>query len=162
MQTFRSQKCEQVQAAAQDSSLVLTNSTNRLYQAYVGRVTVSNNLTATVYVGANAIVTNGNGTTLGSGSVRTWYDGISYAKVEPFQVTNVAVTGGGNSVTLTWNSPLPQYSLTTPSYTVQKKSALSDASWTTLTNGMTSAGYTTSFTDTAANGNAAFYRVTWP
>src|SRR5262249_30245041 len=60
MQTFRSQKCEQVQQPTEDTTLVLTNgTTNFLYQAYVGRVSVSNNLIVTVYVGANAILTGG-------------------------------------------------------------------------------------------------------
>jgi hypothetical protein len=164
MQTYRSQKCEQVQPETEDTSLVLTNTTpaaNYLYQAYVGRVAVSNNAIQ-VFIDDNSISTGGNGTTRAGNTARTWYDGISYAKVEPFQIKNVAYNGGGNSVTLTWNSPLPQYSLTTPAYTVQKKNDLSDANWITLTNGMPSTGYTTSFTDTTATGNAAFYRVIWP
>jgi hypothetical protein len=162
MQTYRSQKCEQVQPATQDTALVLTNnSTNFLYQAYVGRVTVSNNLNATAYVGANAILTGGNGSTSSNNIVRTWYDGVSYAQVKPFQIQNVAASPDGSTATLTWNSPLPQFSLTIPSYTVQKKNSLTDAGWITLTNGMPSAGYTTSFTDSTASG-AAFYRVIWP
>ncbi len=161
LQVFRSQKCAQVQPATQDTDLVLTNNgTNFLYQAYVGRATVSNNLTLTVFVGANAILTGGNGAATGFNSVRTWYDGVSCAKVEPFQIKNV--TRSANSVLLTWNSPLPQFSLTTPSYTVQKKNSPDDANWTTLTNAMPSAGYTTTFTDTAANTSSAFYRITWP
>ena len=162
MQTYRSQKCEQTQPATQDTTLVLTNnSTNFLYQAYVGRVTVSNNLTVTVYVGANAILTGGNGSTSSNNIVRTWYDGISYAPVKPFEIQNVAVSPDGSSATITWNSPSPQYSLTIPSYTVQKRNSLTDAGWITLTNGMPSAGYTTSFTDSTAS-STAFYRVTWP
>jgi hypothetical protein len=162
MQTYRSQKCEQVQPATQDTALTLTsNSTNFLYQAYVGRVSVSNNLTATVYVGATAILTGGNGSTSGNNTVRTWYDGVSYAPVKPFQIQNIALSPDRSSATITWNSPLPQFALTIPSYTVQKKNTLVDAGWIMLTNGMPSAGYTTSFTDSTVNGTA-FYRVTWP
>jgi hypothetical protein len=162
LQIYRSQKCEQVQPVTEDTSLVLTNNgTNFLYQAYVGRA-VSSNVTLNVFVGANPVLSGTNWPTQGSNTVRTWYDGISYAKVEPFQIQSVVTGPGGNSVTLTWNSPLPQFSLTTPTYTVQKKNTLTDANWITLTNGMASAGYTTSFTDTTATGSTAFYRVTWP
>ncbi len=162
LQTFRSQKCGQVQTATQDTAVVLTNNvTNFLYQAYVGRVSVSNNLAVTVFVGANAVLTGGNGSTSGNNTVRTWYDGISYAKVEPFQIKSVSFNAAGNTATITWNSPLPQYSLTMPTYTVQKKNSLTDPGWTTLTNGLPSAGYTTSFMDTAAS-DTAFYQISWP
>jgi hypothetical protein len=166
LQTFRAEKCEEVQPATQDSSLVMTNitasSTNYLFQAYVGRMALSNNLTIKVFVDDNSISTGGNGNTRAGNINRTWYDGISYAKVEPFQVKNVNVASDNSSVTLTWNSPLPQFSLTTPSYTVQKKNSLSDPNWITLTNEMPSAGYTTSYIDNTTAGSAAFYRVTWP
>jgi hypothetical protein len=65
-------------------------------------------------------------------------------------------------VTLTWNSPLPQFSLSAPAYTVQKKNSLTDANWLTVASGIPSGGYTTSFTDTSATGSMAFYRVIWP
>jgi len=166
MQTYRSEKCGQVQPLTQDANLVLTNqipgsNTNYLYQAYVGRVVLSNDLTIKVFVDDNSITNGGNGTTMLGNTNRTWYDGISFAKVEPFQIKNVQYANG-SSVALTWNSPLPQYSLTTPSYSVQKKNALTDADWITLTNGMPSAGYTTTFNDTTGTGSAAFYRVSWP
>lgn len=162
MQTYRAEKCEAVQPATQDTSLVLTNNstpTNYLYQAYIGRAVASVSNTLTVLVGGNAIVTGGNGTTLGSNTNRTWYDGISYAKVNPFQITNVNTTP--TSVTLTWNSPLAQASLTTPSYTVWRKSALMDPNWTVVATNIPSAGFTTSYTDNLS-ANAAFYRVSWP
>ena len=92
MQTFRAQKCEQVQPFTQDTSLVLTNTTpttNYLYQAYAGRAVASVSNTLTVLVGGNAIQTGGNGTTLAGNTNRTWYDGISYAKVDPFQILKV-------------------------------------------------------------------------
>jgi hypothetical protein len=48
---------------------------------------------------------------------RTWYDGVSYAKVSPFQIQNVYPTGP-TSVALVWNSPPSQFSLSTPTYSV--------------------------------------------
>lgn len=163
MQTYRSEKCEQVQPATQDTSLVLSNnssSVNFLYQAYVGRVVLSNDLVIKVLIDDNSIATGGNGVTRIGDTARTWYDGVSYAKVKPLEIKSVVA--GNSSVTLTWNSPLPQFSLLTPAYTVQRKNTLTDPDWITLTNGLPSAGYTTIFVDTTAMGNAAFYRVVWP
>ena len=165
MQTFRSEKCEQVQPWTQDTSLVLTNTsptTNYLYQAYVCRVVVSNNYTINVLVDDNAIRTGG--TTLLGNTNRTWYDGISYAKVEPFQIQKV-FSSGPSAVTLVWNSPPPEMSLTTPTYTVQKTASLiPPVTWTTVATGIpaTSKAYATTNVDNSASGNTAFYRVTWP
>lgn len=166
MQTYRSEKCEQVQPWAQDASLVLTNTsstTNYLYQAYVGRTVASSSNTITLLVDDNAIQTGGTGTTLAGNTNRTWYDGISYAKVNPFQIQKV-YPSGPSAVTLVWNSPPPEMSLTTPTYTLQKKNSLSDAGWTTVATGIpaTSKAYTTTNVDNSASGSAAFYRVTWP
>lgn len=164
-QTYRSEKCQQVQPWTQDTTLVLTNTsptTNYLYQAYVGRVVVSNNYTINVLVDDNAIRTGG--TTLLGNTNRTWYDGISYAKVNPFQIQKV-YSSGPSAITLVWNSPPPEMSLTTPSYTVQKTSSLNPPiSWTTVATGIPSASkaYTTTNVDNSASGSMAFYRVTWP
>ncbi len=166
LQTYRAEKCEQVQPATQDSGLVLTNATptaNYLYQAYVGRAVASVSNTLTVLVGGNAIVTGGNGSTLGSNTNRTWYDGISYARVSPFQIQKV-YSSGPSAITLVWNSPPPEMSLTAPTYTLQKKNSLSDAVWTTVATGIpaTSKAYTTTNVDNSASGSMAFYRVTRP
>lgn len=165
LQVFRSEKCEQVQPWTQDTALILTNNstpTNYLYQAYVGRVAVSNNLTASVLVDDWPYVT-GN-TNLVGNTCRTWYDGISYAQVEPFQIQNV-YWSGPSAVTLVWNSPPPEMSLTTPTYTVQKTTSLTPPiAWTTVATGITatSKAYTTTNVDTSATDSTAFYRVTWP
>ena len=165
MQVYRSEKCQQVQAWTEDTPLVLTNTSpasNYLYQAYVGRVDVSSNLTVNLLVDDWPYVT-GN-TNLVGNTCRTWFDGVSYAKVEPFQIKQV-YQSGASAVTLVWNSPPPELSLTTPTYTVQKTSSLTPPiSWTTLASGIpaTSKAYTTTNVDSAASGNAAFYRVTWP
>jgi hypothetical protein len=166
MQVYRAEKCEQVQPANQDSNLVLTNATptaNYLYQAYVGRAVASVSNTLAVLVGGSAIATGGNGATLGGNTNRTWYDGVSYAKVDPFQIQKV-YPSGPSAVTLVWNSPPPEMSLTTPTYTLQKKNSLSDTNWTTVATGITAVPktYATTNVDHSASGNAAFYRVTWP
>jgi hypothetical protein len=159
MQIYRSVGGKEVQSGDHDSAIVLTNGSAFLYQAYVGRVTASSSNTVSVFVDDNALAT---GTTSGlvGDTVRTWYDGISYAKVNPLHI--VSAIHNGNAVTLTWNSISPQLSLTTPSYSVQKKNSLTDANWITLTNGIPSAGSATTFIDTTATGSAAFYRISWP
>jgi hypothetical protein len=164
MQVYRSGKCGQVQPWAQDATLVLTNTSpaiNYLYQAYVGRVVVTNNFTVNVLVGAWPYQT---GTTnLVGNTCRTWYDGVSYAKVNPLQINSVVA--GNSSVILTWNSPPPEMSLTTPTYTVQKTTSLvPPVTWTTIATGIpaTSEAYSTTNVDNSATGDSAFYRVTRP
>jgi hypothetical protein len=143
----------------------LTNNstpTNYLYQAYVGRVAVSTNLTANVIVGDWAYQT---GTTNLVGNIcRTWYDGVSYARVEPFQIQSVS-SSGPSAITLVWNSPPPEMSLTAPTYTVQKTTSLTPPiSWSTVATGIpaTSKAYSTTNVDVSASDSTAFYRVTWP
>ena len=112
----------------------------------------------------NAIQTGGNGTTLAGNTCRTWYDGISYAKVDTFQIRKV-YSSGPSAITLVWNSPPPEMSLTTPTYTVQKTTSLNPpVTWTTMATGIpaTSKAYTTTNVDNSASGSMAFYRVTWP
>jgi hypothetical protein len=104
------------------------------------------------------------GTTLAGNTCRTWYDGISYAKVNPFQIQKV-YSSGPSAIMLVWNSPPPEMSLTTPSYTVQKTTSLNPpVTWTTVATGIpaTSRAYTTTNVDVSAAGATAFYRVTWP
>lgn len=122
----------------------------------------SSTLSAVVLVGDWPYQT---GTTnLVGNSCRTWYDGVSYANVEPLQIQGVH-RSGPSAVALVWNSPPPEMSLTTPSYTVQKTSSLTPpVAWTTVATGIpaTSKAYTTTNIDNSAGGSAAFYRVTRP
>jgi hypothetical protein len=165
LQAYRAEKCEQVQAWTEDTALVLTNNgnpTNYLYQAYIGRVAVSSNLTVNVLVDDWPYVT-GN-TTLVGNTCRTWFDGVSYARVQPFQIQSVS-SSGPSAITLLWNSPPPEMSLTTPTYTVQKTTSLTPPiSWTTVATGIpaTSKAYSTTNVDATASDSTAFYRVTWP
>ena len=157
MQVFRQMACQQVEPGRHASALVLTNSgTNFLYQVYVGRVTGN---TIEVLVDDEPIQTGTANTTIGN-TVRTWYEGVSYARVETFRITNVAPSGG-NAATITWNSVPRELSLVTPTYTVQKKNNLSDANWTTIATGIPSGGSSTSYVDAAA-GDGGYYRVSVP
>jgi len=164
MQTFRQMACRTVQPGDHDSVLVLTNSSaDFLYQAYVGRMSASVSNTLSVFVDDNAVVT-GTTSTLGSDTTRTWYDGVSYAKVqeaEALRIQNVARSGPA-AVTLIWNSMPPESLLPPQTFTVQKRDSLTDSSWTTLETGIPSAGSTTTFTDNSATSRTAFYRVTSP
>jgi hypothetical protein len=166
MQVYRSEKCEQVQPWTQDTTLVLTNTSpasNYLYQAYVGRVVVTNNFTVNVLIGDWPYQTGTN--VLVASSCRTWYDGVSYAKVSPLQITGASYNAAASSATLVWNSPPPEMSLTAPTYTLQKTTSLiPPITWTTVTAGIPAVtqSYTTTNVDTSANGSTAFYRVTRP
>ena len=159
MQLFRQMACKEVETGDHDTTIILTNAAGYfLYQAYLGRVT---NSTLEVFVDDNAIQTGTTGTLVGD-TARTWYDGVSYAKINPFQIASVTHNPAASSVTLTWASTPQQLSLTTPTYTVQKKNSLTDADWITLANGLPSQGSTTTYTDTSATNSAAFYRITSP
>ncbi|MGD0339140.1 MAG: choice-of-anchor D domain-containing protein [Bacteroidota bacterium] len=80
MQIFRQMACKEVENGDHESTLDLSGSDNTfLYQAYVGRVQVLANNTFDVFVDDDTIRT---GTLIPpTGSVRTWYDGVSYAIV---------------------------------------------------------------------------------
>jgi hypothetical protein len=164
MRLFRQMACKTVQPGDHDSGLVLTNhGTNFLYQAYVGRVAASASNTVSVYVDDDAVATGTVGTLAGD-TARTWYDGISYARVETAAELRVQTVARltPTRFTLTWNSLPPQALLLPQTFTVQKKNALSEPNWTTVAAGLPSGGGTTSFTDNSATTSAAFYRVTSP
>jgi hypothetical protein len=142
---------------------VLSNaSPNFLYQAYVGRITASVSNTLSVFVDDNATIV-GTTSTLAGNTNRTWYDGVSFAKVgtpAPLSI-QIVQRSAPTTFTLGWNS-LPPGLLQPQTFTVQKKSALTDTNWTTLSTGIPSAGSTTEFTDDSAGADAAFYRITSP
>jgi hypothetical protein len=163
MQVFRQMACRSVQLGDHDASLVLTNAaTNFLYQAYVGRSTASTSNTVSVFVDDHAITT-GTASTLAGDINRTWYDGVSYAKVDaaaPLRIQSLAQSAPA-AFTLTWNS-LPPDSLLPQTFTVRRKNTLADANWTTLATGIPSGGSTTTFTDDSASATAAYYQVISP
>jgi hypothetical protein len=160
LQLFREMACKEVEPGEHNTTLVLSNSSAFLYQAYVGRITGAS---VDVFIDDNDILTGTTGTTAGD-TVRTWYDGVSYAAVTPVRIKlNIAYNRDTSSATLDWNSVSPLLaSPSTVTYTVQKKNALTDPDWTTLATGWPSAGATTSYTDTSAGSAAGFYRITSP
>ncbi|HWD18171.1 MAG TPA: hypothetical protein VHB20_02740 [Verrucomicrobiae bacterium] len=75
-----------------------------------------------------------------------------------FDITAVAKNPSG--VTIKWDSLGSMYGTNT--YTIQRKSALTDATWTTLAK-VPSDGDSTTYTDaTVQSGSAAYYRINWP
>jgi hypothetical protein len=155
MQIFRQMASKEVEPGDHTTTLVLTNSAGAyLYQAHLGRVSGGG---FDVFIDDNAIQTGT--TTMAGNTVRTWYDGVSYAKVTRFGITSVVRDGSGSSATITWNSVPIEKSLRAPTYTLQKKNALSDPEWSPVATGIPSAGISTSFVDSSANGEQTFYRV---
>lgn len=84
MQIFRHMACKKVDDGDHDIPLILSagrrGSMLYLYQAYLGRVQIKDDLTLDVFVDDEAIEL-GTEDTLTGNTVRTWYDGISYAPV---------------------------------------------------------------------------------
>jgi hypothetical protein len=164
MQVFRQMSCRIVQAGDYNSSLVLTDaSTNYLYQAYLGRATASSSNTVSVFIDDNALAV-GTTSTLAGNTNRTWYDGISYALVTPFQfaITNISYDADARSITLAWNS-IPRQTLLLPqTFTVLRKASLDASDWAPVATGIIAAGNSTTFTDHVGSRNAAFYRITMP
>jgi hypothetical protein len=93
-----------------------------------------------------------------SGSIREYWLSIYGAPPPAIRAGNI--TRSGNDVTFSWNATRSS------TYAVLKKNALTDASWTTLTNnyptGLGAASDTVSFTDTTASGSMGFYRIVTP
>lgn len=108
MQVYRQMACKSVMDGDHNTSLILTGTGNTyLYQAYLGRVEVSANDSINVFVDDYAIKT-GTSSTLVGDVARTWYDGISYAKIEnsvvPVELTNFTAKLNGNNVELNWET----------------------------------------------------------
>lgn len=163
MQVYRARMSRTVDPAdyGPGNSLVLTNrGTNFLYQAYLGRVVLSSNTSFNAYVDDFPTPAGTNNVLVGN-LVRTWYDGISFAPVQPLMILSVSYDASG-AASVVWNSPRPGTTLAPPSYTLQKKNSLTDPSWITVTSGIPSSGFSTTNVDTLASGDSAFYRVTWP
>ncbi|MEJ2196795.1 MAG: T9SS type A sorting domain-containing protein, partial [Ignavibacteriaceae bacterium] len=90
-----------------NTTLILTGSGNTfIYQAYVGRLELLANESFEVFVDDEAIQTGTIGNLIGN-SARTWYDGISYAKVSevvPVELTSFTAAQNGSSIDLNWNT----------------------------------------------------------
>ena len=82
MQLFRQMACKQVEEGYHNSELILTDKGNTyLYQAYLGRIQASSNYTLNIFIDDETIEIGTQGTMVGD-RARTWYDGVSYAKVD--------------------------------------------------------------------------------
>ena len=159
---YRQMACKTVRPGDHSVTLFLTNNaTNFLYQAYLGRAAASISNTISVFVDDLAIQTGTTGPLMGD-NVRTWYEGLSYARATPLQIIALARNASANSVALTWVSTPQSSSLTTPTYSVQRKTNLLQPNWATLAAGLLSAGSTTSWTNSGLASGSAFYRITLP
>ncbi len=89
MRFFRQMACKQVTDGEHDTTLVLSSGSNTfLYQAYLGRVQLSDYLTFEVSVDDEAIRTGSQSSLVGD-IARTWYDGVSYARVGGETIVNI-------------------------------------------------------------------------
>jgi hypothetical protein len=74
--------------------------------------------------------------------------------ISPASINVTSISRSGNNVRLNW-APTPAGTYT---YTVQRKTSLTDATWTTLQSGIS----TTTYTDNTASAATGFYRVSSP
>lgn len=82
MQIFRQMASKQVEDGDHQTTLILTGSGNTyLYQAYLGRIHLTDTHIFDVYVDDHSIETGSSSTRIGN-TARTWYDGISYASLD--------------------------------------------------------------------------------
>jgi hypothetical protein len=122
MQVFRHMASQQVEAGAHEIPIVLTGSDNVfLYQAYVGRATIAANEAIAVFVDDHAIQT-GTASPLIGNTARTWYDGISYAKVDKSATVDVSDKEElPIGFSLSQNYPNPFNPTTTITYSLQRE-----------------------------------------
>lgn len=125
MQVFRQMACQQVEAGVHENPIVRSGSGYTfLYQAYVGRVTISANEEISVFVDDHAIQT-GTASTMIGGAARTWYDGISLAKVNTIAVNVAEWKEIPNEFSLLHNYPNPFNPTTTITYSLSKAAHVS-------------------------------------
>lgn len=125
MQVFRQMACQQVEAGAHEIPIILSGGGNTfLYQAYVGRVTIPANESIAVLVDDYAIQTGTTGTMVG-GTARTWYDGISIAKVNTTIVNVAEHEEIAGEFSLHQNFPNPFNPATTITYSLPKATHVS-------------------------------------
>jgi hypothetical protein len=167
-QLFRQMACKQVDADAHQTALVLAGSGNTfLYQAYVGRVVVAASETVTVFVDDDAIQTGTTGTLIGN-TARTWYDGVSYARVQTGSTGVVAESSPApNTFIVSQNYPNPfnpstviQYGLPTAGMTTVKVYNVLGQEVAALVNEIQAPGmYSVRFNASSLSSGVYFFRV---
>ncbi len=162
MQVFRQMACASVDAADHSSGILTSDGGDRfLFQGYLGRMTAGEDRRIEVFIDDHPIVT-GTSDTLGGDESRTWFDGVSYARVAGPTEFKILDSGrsGPESVKLTWTSLPPDSLLAAETYTVHRSPDLED--WSAIASDIPSAGGTTSFTDGSAAGDTLFYKISKP
>jgi hypothetical protein len=117
MQVFRHMASQQVVDGTHTTKLDLADTLNTfLYQAYLGRVQVSTNTNIDVYIDDQAYRVGTS--TLTGNTVRTWYDGISFANVSGVATEVAAKQNIPTELNLFQNYPNPFNPSTVISYQI--------------------------------------------
>lgn len=87
MQLFRSMACQQVDSANYNNQPIVSYGDDGLYQAYLGRVSGATGFD--VFVDDSAYKAGTSNPSLTGDIDRTWYDGVSYAKINGETTVNV-------------------------------------------------------------------------
>ncbi|MDZ7725416.1 MAG: T9SS type A sorting domain-containing protein [candidate division KSB1 bacterium] len=121
MQIYRHMACQQVESGDYVQSLRFTDDGNTyLYQAWLGRVRLDKNDTISVFVDDYGVATGTTHQRQGN-TARTWYDGVSYARVgDPVSMSVETPAGTPMHCSLLQNYPNPFNPETTIRYTLSE------------------------------------------
>ena len=121
MRIFRQMACKQVETGDHGIPIILTGDNNTyLYQAYLGRIQDPVDSTFEIFVDDEAIQTGTVNTPQGN-VARTWYDGISYARLDTGSTANqIESEVISDKFSLEQNYPNPFNQITTITYSLQR------------------------------------------
>lgn len=129
-------------------AVMIAYGNRRLAEIYLGQVTGTE---ITVYVDDEAFETISD-----YDPRRTWYDGIGYevadSRIPPIPEIQTFSVSGGNA-SLTWVSD------TFATYSILRKTNLTDSSWTSVRTGISGSDGTTSDSVPVSGANQEFYRI---
>jgi hypothetical protein len=159
MHLYRTMASKQVDPGAHDSTLLLSGKANTfLYQAYVGRMSVTGN-SFDVFIDDEAIQTGSQSTLVGD-VARTWYDGISYSKattILPVELTAFTGHYAGQKIILHWSTITETNN---KGFEIQKQTG---GSWSVIGyvigKGTSTVPEDYSFSDFSVSGTSAVYRL---